>query len=260
MGETLKQEIDLTVKEILRSKYVIASTGAGFSTESGIADFRGPDGIWTKFGEPEMDGFQRFTENPKSLIKEFARPGMMGLIKNFLGAKPNPGHHALAELEKMGILKCLITQNVDNLHRSAGNKNVIEFHGNVYKLRCLSCNSRFDIVDSNSIKKHRSTCNGVVKTDAVMFGEPIPPDALQNSFEEAKKCDCIIVAGTSALVYPAASLPQMAKERGAKIIEINAEETHLSYVISDHFLKGKTGEILPIVVDKIKQLTESGYP
>ena len=256
MSENLKEEIGLAAKGILRSEYVIASTGAGFSTESGIADFRGPDGIWTKFGEPDMDGFQRFMENPKSLVKEFARPGMMDLVKNFLGAKPNLGHHALAELERMGILKCLITQNVDNLHRTAGNKNVIEFHGNVYKLRCLTCNSRFDIGDSDSIKKHRFTCGGMVKTDTVMFGEPIPTDALQNSFEEAKNCDCIIIAGTSAVVYPAASLPQIAKEGGARIIEINAEETHLSYSISDHFIKGKTGEILPLIVDEIKRLKQ----
>ena len=260
MSEDLKEEISLAAKEISRSKYVIASTGAGFSTESGIADFRGPDGIWTKFGAPDMNGFQRFMEDPKSLIKEFTRPGMAGMVKNLLGAKPNPGHRALAELEKMGILKCLITQNVDNLHRAAGNKNVVEFHGNLYRLRCLTCNSRFNLGDSDNIKMHRSKCNGIVKTDAVMFGEQIPPDALNNSFNEAKKCDCIIVAGTSAVVYPAASLPQIAKEVGARIIEINAEETHLTYTISDHFLKGKTGEIIPLIVDEIKQLKGTVNP
>lgn len=254
MDEDLKEGISLAAKEITLSKYVIASTGAGFSTESGIADFRGPDGVWTKFGEPEMNSFQRLMDNPRSLIKEFARPGMMSMVKNLFTAKPNPGHHALAELEKMGVLKCLITQNVDNLHRAAGNKNVIEFHGNIYKLRCLTCNLRFDLGDSDKIKKHRSECNGIVKTDTVMFGEQIPPDALKNSFEEAKKCDCIIVAGTSAVVYPAASLPNIAKERGARIIEINAEETHLTYSTSDHFLKGKTGEILPRIVEEIKHL------
>ncbi|MDY6964379.1 MAG: NAD-dependent deacylase [Halobacteriota archaeon] len=254
MEDDQEVDINLAAKQILRSKYLIASTGAGFSTESGIPDFRGPDGVWTKYGEPSMDGFQRFMEDPSSMAKELMKPKRMSMIRNFLGSKPNPGHYALAELEEMGILKCLITQNVDNLHRAAGNKNVLEFHGNVYRLRCLTCNSRFDLTQSDDIREHRSRCNGRVKTDAVMFGEPIPQDVLRRSFEEAKRCDCLIVAGTSAVVYPAASLPGIAKEQGATIIEINGEETHLTYSITDNYIKGKTGEVLPRIVKEIKGL------
>ena len=232
MDKELRNGIKISAKEILNSKYVIASTGAGISTESGIPDFRGPGGAWRSIG------------------------GLIKMVVKTPTAKPNPGHYALAELEKIGILKCLITQNIDNLHRAAGSRNVIEFHGNMYKLRCTKCNTRFGIFDFGAMRAHRSRCKGIVKPDIVMFGEPIPPDALQNAFDEAERCDCLIVAGTSSVVYPAAALIPRAKRNNARIIEVNAEETGMTRSVSDHFLKGKTGEILPSLVDEIKRLKE----
>jgi NAD-dependent deacetylase len=236
MNENLKEGIEQTAKEILHSKHVVASTGAGVSTESGIPDFRGPGGIWTKLGKGDLSG-------------------MTSMFKKIREVKPNPGHYALAELEEMDVLKCLITQNVDNLHRVAGSKNVIEFHGNMYKSRCTKCNARFDSSHREEIKAHKQKCGGRIRNDTVMFGDPIPPDALQSAFDEARRCDCMIVAGTSAVVYPAADLPYRAKASGARIIEVNAEETQLTHSISDHFLKGKTGEILSSLVDEIKRLS-----
>ncbi|MDY6834346.1 MAG: NAD-dependent deacylase [Chloroflexota bacterium] len=243
--------------ELASANHIVALTGAGLSTESGIPDFRGPSGVWTRFGEPRMDGYQRLRHNPASVAKDFLRPGMIGMGKSFLLAKPNPGHFAFAELERMGLLKCLVTQNADNLHRRAGNKNVIEFHGNAYKLRCLRCHQTFGFFQWDKLAAHRIRCRGFIKTDGVLFGEPIPPDRLERSFEQASCCDCMIVAGTTALVYPAANLPRYAKSSGAKIIELNAEETHLSYSISDYFLKGKIGEILPEIVDGVAGLRGS---
>lgn len=193
-GEVMQTLIEKAAAELTNSHYVIGLTGAGLSTESGIPDFRGPSGVWTKHGEPGMDGYQRYLKNPLSVARDFVRPGMIGMGRKFLLAKPNPGHRALAELERMGILKCLVTQNADNLHRSAGNQNVIEFHGNVYKLRCISCHQTFGILQWRKVIAHRAKCKGRIKTDGVLFGEPIPPDRLEHAFEEAGKCDCMIVA------------------------------------------------------------------
>lgn len=217
------------------SKHVVASTGAGISTESGVPDFRSPTGIWTRLSKGDFSG-------------------MAGMFKKFKEVKPNPGHYALAELEAMGILKCLITQNIDNLHRAAGSKNIVEFHGNMYRSRCTKCNARFNSSDREGIKAHRQSCGGTIRTDMVMFGDQIPLDALQIAFDEARRCDCMIIAGTSSVVYPAATLPEVARRGGASVIEVNTEETRLSHSVTDHFLKGKTGEILPLLVDEVKHL------
>jgi NAD-dependent deacetylase len=122
----------------------------------------------------------------------------------------------------------------------------------------MKCNSRFNLLDldPDEIEAHRSRCDGIIKTDGVMFGEPIPPDVLQNAFREAERCDCLIVAGTSSVVYPAARLIPTAKRNNARMIEVNAEESGMTRSVSDHFLKGKTGEILPSLVDEIKRLKE----
>ena len=262
-----EKKITEAAKAILDSEYVIALTGAGISTESGIPDFRGPSGIWTRLGEPSSMQFREFLADPtKWVSKLLESPLAKELISKFSAAKPNPGHLALAELERMGILKSLITQNIDNLHQLAGSERVIEFHGNVYKTRCLRCGKRYELDKLGG----KCECGGFIKPDAVFFGEPIPEDVLARAFEEARKCDCMIVAGTSASVYPASSLPVIAKTKeeflglridfpfrekeGAKIIEVNEEETSLTHTISDYFLGGKTGEILPAIVAEVKRL------
>jgi NAD-dependent deacetylase len=273
------EEVEDAARSLVKSKYTTALTGAGISTESGIPDFRGPSGIWTKFGEPDMLGYERFLRDPKAwwekrikILKGVPEGALKELYERAQKAKPNPGHFALAELEKLGILKSLITQNVDGLHQAAGSKNVIEIHGNLRKLRCVECGRRYNMkgrevdpalgtieIDEKELPPRCPSCGGIIKTDGVLFGEPIPSDVLPRCFEEAKRCDCMIVAGTSAVVYPAASLPEIAKRKdyvglGAVIIEVNAEETGLTYSISDHFLKGKTGRILPLLVEKVKEM------
>jgi len=278
----MEDMIKRAARELIKSKYAVALTGAGMSTESGIPDFRGPDGLWTKHPELEYRAYQMYEDfkvNPKDYWAERLNPdswiwaffeGLKG------GVKPNPGHHALAALEQMGILKRVITQNVDELHQEAGNKNVIEFHGGLSKFRCDSCGLRFQAseIDLDALKRDdklppRCQCGGVVKDDGVFFGEPIPGDVLRKSNEETRKCDVMLICGTSAVVYPFASLPELAK-RGMKrdsslysiqpvtstvIIEVNAEPTPLTQRgISDYIIQGKTGVILPKIVEQIEKL------
>jgi len=258
--------IERAARDLVNSKYAIALTGAGISTESGIPDFRGPSGIWTKNPEAERRayaGYQRFLEDPKAWWEESLttpRPSLMGDLEKRL---PNPGHYALVELEKIGILKCVVTQNVDALHEKAGNKRVLEYHGSVAKMRCVSCTSRFsrDEFDLERLRREDKLpplcpkCGGVIKTDGVFFGEPIPPDVAQQSLVEAQKCDLMLICGTSAVVYPFASLPRVARQRAITIIEVNAEPTPLTEeMVSDYLIQGKTGEILPRIVEAVKKI------
>ena len=259
--------IQRAAQDLIKARYGIALTGAGISTESGIPDFRGPNGIWTKNPEAEMKAYEvyeQFRANPKVYWEERLDPrSSMSRLFSILGeigkARPNPGHYALAELEKMGILRCVITQNVDGLHQKAGNKNVIEYHGGINKFRCIECNRRFGKDDLNLKKLKmegklppRCQCGGVIKDDGVFFGEPIPSDVLGRSQEEAWKCDLMLICGTSAVVHPFAGLPQMVGP-GTIIIEINAERTPLTRRISSYLIQGKTGEILPKIVERAKK-------
>lgn len=189
------------------------------------------------------------------------------LLNGLDKAVPNPGHYALAEVEKMGIIKCVITQNVDALHEKAGNKNLLEYHGNTLKLRCISCGARFSrdefdldlLLQQDKLPPICPDCGGIVKSDGVSFGEPIPLNVAQRSLEEAEKCDVMLICGTSATVYPFADLPRVCKQnKAAIIIEINAEPTPLTYEkISTYLIQGKTGEILPKIVKKVKDFLET---
>jgi len=257
------------IKEVARvlfeSKYAIALTGAGVSTESGIPDFRGPSGIWTKDPEAEKrayEVYEKFLRDPRGHWEEVVSGS--SILRDLEKVQPNPSHYAMTEMEKIGILKCIITQNVDNLHQKAGSKNVIDFHGNASKLRCLNCGERypkeeFDLVKIVSEGKIPlcKKCNYPLKSDVVYFKEPIPEDIYMRSLSEVEKCDVMLVAGTSAVVYPAAELPRIAKRKpiSAVIIEVNAEPTPLTEEgISDYFIQGMTGKVLPKIVDEIKKL------
>lgn len=236
------------------SRYITALTGAGVSVESGIRPFRGLGGLWTERGEPSMDGYRRFEADPKRYWEEMLSPERKGAFKESMqSAKPNIGHYAFAELEAMGILKSLITQNIDNLHNEAGSKNVHEIHGNRHKLRCIRCEARFQWkgFDISTLPPRCPKCGGVVKDDVVMFGEPIPRGVLASCQTEAARCDCMIVAGTSAVVYPAAGLPLTVKEGGGVIIEVNPLKSELSE-ISDAVIRTASGEALPALVEALR--------
>jgi len=281
LGEDL---ISKAAQDLVGCSYAVALTGAGISTESGIPDFRGPTGIWTKDPEAERRAYrsyEKFSEDPKGWWEErLSTP--IGLLGDLERVMPNPGHHALAELEKMGVLKWVITQNVDGLHAKAGSRNLLEYHGNAFKLRCISCCARFDrdefdvekLKAENRLPPRCPKCGAAIKTDTVAFGEPIPSDVAQRSLEEAWKCDLMLICGTSAVVYPFATLPRVARQRriekevktdtglhavekapAVTIIEINAEPTPLTDDrISDYLIQGKTGEILPRIVEAAKKI------
>ncbi|MBA7514721.1 NAD-dependent protein deacetylase [subsurface metagenome] len=255
-------DIEHAARLILASQYVVGLTGAGVSVESSIRPFRGPDGLWTEYGEPPMDGYQHFLADPKtSWEQRIKREGYAReLYETLMKAKPNPAHYALAGLEEMGILRSLITQNVDNLHRAAGNRKIAEIHGNFSKLRCIQCNSRYEPeeISLEILPPRCPRCNGIVKSDTVMFGEPIPVDVLEICQDEASKCDCMLLVGTSAFVYPAAGFPLQVKGKEGILIEVNLYETEITSSCNISF-RGKAGEVLPRLVEGIKvKLQESG--
>lgn len=241
--------ITKSAQYIVSSKNSIALTGAGISVESGIPDFRSKDGLWSRYAPEEYATISAFRENPEKIWKMLKE--MEELV---LGAEPNPAHIGLGELEKMGYLNYIITQNIDNLHQAGGAQNVIEYHGNSSTLSCIWCGNRYPVEEKGGEYPPKCGCGKILKPDVVFFGEPIPPYALTKSFQLAASTELLLIIGTSAVVSPANTIPSIAKQNGAKIIEINMEETHLTSTITDIFLKGKAGEIVPAIVSEVKRI------
>lgn len=232
---------------IKQSRHAVAFTGAGISVESGIPPFRGENGLWNKY-DPATFELSYFIKNTKE-----SWAVMQDIFYELFGqVKPNSAHKALAELERLNLLHAIITQNVDNLHTDAGSSNVYEFHGSLKKLICLDCSATIDVakVDLTVLpprcKKdvNRKKCNGILKPAAVFFGESIPRHAYAKSFEEARKADLFILIGTTGEVAPANVIPRMAKDSGAKIIEINTSESSYTDSITDIFLKDRATEAM----------------
>ncbi len=237
-------------KLLKNSKFAVAFTGAGISVESGIPPFRGSTGLWSKYDPVVLDinYFHTNTLDAWKVIRE--------LFYDFFGkAKPNSAHTALAEMEKRGILKALITQNIDNLHQEAGSKEVYEYHGTAQTMVCTKCASKYHSsdIDLSILPPLCERCKGVLKPDFIFFGEGIPPVAAQKSSEAAENADVFLVIGTTGEVMPASMLPQIAKQNGAKIIEVNVENSNYTNQITDVFLQGKAGSVLPKLLDAINQ-------
>jgi len=249
------EQIETAARMVLEGDYPIALTGAGMSVESGIPPFRGPGGLWTKYGEPPMNGFQIFLDNPKKAWEERLKPRNDELYRPLKVAEPNPGHRALVDLEAMGVLRFVITQNVDDLHRQAGQQNLAEIHGNWKLIRCLECTARFqpDAISVESLPPRCPKCSGLLKSDTVSFGEPIPPDVLRRCAEHSAHADLVIVAGTSATVYPAAGFALEVKERGGRLIEVNLYESEITR-ICDVSLRGGSAVVLPRMVAAVSRI------
>ncbi len=241
--------IDQAADIIVNSKLMLALTGAGISVESGIPDFRSPGGLWSIYDPGEYATISAFNSSPEK-VWEMARE-MTKLIDQ---ADPNSAHMGMAELERMGFLHHIITQNVDNLHQAAGSKNVIEYHGNISTLTCLGCGKKFNRTDLPDEFPPRCICRTkqILKPDVIFFGEAIPQEEMNKSFQLASQTQALIVAGTSAVVSPANTIPSIAKQNGAKIIEINKESTHLTGTVTDIFLQGDAGTIIPALVEAAK--------
>ena len=246
MQNLIEQSADI----IGNSELTLALTGAGVSVESGIPDFRSAQGLWSKYDPAEYAAIDAFRARPE-MVWEMLRE-MDDLISD---AKPNKAHLGMGELERMGCLHWIVTQNVDNLHQRGGSKNVIEYHGNSSTLSCLWCGRGYLSEDRRNQYPPRCDCGKILKPDVVFFGEAIPQDALSRSFQLASAAQVLLVAGTSAVVSPANSIPAIAKRNGARIIEINMERTHLTDTVTDVFLQGSAGTIISDLVDAVKRKT-----
>jgi NAD-dependent deacetylase len=248
----LEESLRAAARLIRASQHAVALTGAGLSAESGIPTYRGTNGVWTRFGEPTIDGWELFCDDPAAWWRHALdhRVGGSEFAAAIDRAAPNPGHYAMADLEHMGRLAHVITQNIDNLQNVAGSRHITEIHGNRAKVRCMSCGRRFRLesVDVTNLPPLCPECGGVLKNDVVMFGEPIPRDTLDEGYRQAFRADVFLTVGTSAVVYPAADFPIVAKRRGAPLIEINPDETALSE-IADIVIRAPSGNALPQLVD-----------
>jgi NAD-dependent deacetylase len=256
MGQQQQETIESVAELIAGSNTVVVFTGAGISTESGIPDFRSPGGLWERY-DPDEFTYQKF------LTSEKARCLMWQLAKEFTpvleNAQPNPAHQAIARLEEMNKLLCIITQNVDYLHQKAGNSEnrVIELHGTMRYIKCLKCGQRYTaqeiqevLEDGVEIPECRH-CDGILKHEAIAFGESMPVKAMLKAEHASKNCDVFLVIGSSLVVYPAASMPIIAKRSGAKLVIVNREPTDQDH-FADFILRGSAGEALSAVMKVVE--------
>ena len=240
---------------IVQAKKTVVFTGAGVSTESGIPDFRSPGGIWSKYAPDEFT-YQKFLSSPETRKKHWNMLTETGLTTE---AEPNPAHYAVAEMDSLGKLDCVITQNVDNLHQKAGlpDDKVFELHGNMQWVVCLSCRHRLPMQEVLQWLKDGievpdcPNCHGILKPDGVFFGEALPQETLSEATRRSRNCDLFIVIGSTLVVYPAAYMPMYAKEAGAKLAIINLTPTPLDRSATV-LIKSKAGETMSKVMEKVR--------
>ena len=240
----MKTEDVKQAAEILRkSKRIAVLTGAGISSESGVPTFRGRDGLWRQFRAEDLATPEAFSRDPKLVWEWYDwRRGLIGNVE------PNPGHRILAKWETLFPEFVLITQNIDGLHAKAGSKNILELHGNIWKLRCTKEETIMEnhVSPLGDIPPRCPSCGETLRPHVVWFGESLDPDILHRAFAFSSLCEVMLVIGTSASVQPAASLPFYASDAGAKIIEVNPDPTPLTS-LANISLQGKAGEILPLI-------------
>jgi NAD-dependent deacetylase len=240
---------------IIGAKKLVVFSGAGISTESGIPDFRSPGGIWERF-DPDDFTYQKFVADPESRKKQWR---MLGEGHLTTGAEPNLAHYAIAELDEMGRLDCVITQNVDNLHQKAGvpAEKVFELHGNMQWAVCLGCGRRYPFeqiklrLDQGEEIPDCEACHGLLKPSAVFFGEPLPYDVLTEASNRSSNCDLFIVVGSTLVVYPAANMPVYAVQAGARLVIINLSSTPMDGEAAV-LINAKAGEAMSRIVDKVR--------
>ncbi len=260
-------EIDSAAERILSAQRGVAFTGAGVSAASGISTYRDEGGLWDRYGSQGM--LNVLAKHPDK-----AHEILGGFFSALEAARPNPAHLALARLEEMGHLAGLITQNVDNLHREAGSKNVFELHGNLHRLRCMTCGTKqgltrealfgmaraaLEEIEEFSLAAFaqvfpRCECGGLTRLDFVSFGESV--QALPEATAAAEACDLMLIVGTSGLVYPAAALPGVAKSAGARLIEINWKESELSHSC-ELSIRAQAADVLPQIMERLDALRGS---
>ncbi len=241
--------IERARKLVSRCNKITALTGAGISVDSGIPDFRSEGGLWERYDPHEYATIESFMQNPT----KFWTMGRE-IAETILQAKPNSAHIGLAKLESIKKLIGVITLNIDNLHQAAGSKQIVELHGNYLRAYCIECNKEFvgesvhQSVVNGEIPPRCDVCRGVLKSEAVLFGEPLPENAMKVAIDLCRQTDLMLVIGTSLTIYPAAFLPQLAKNAGAKIILINLEGSNRDDV-ADIVIRGRATEIIPKLIE-----------
>jgi NAD-dependent deacetylase len=248
---SLEEKTQQAAELIRRARHLVALTGAGHSTPSGIPDFRSPDsGLWAKDNPMLVASVWSFRLNPKSFYR-WIQP----MIDRLQEAAPNPAHVALADLEAMGYLQAVITQNIDNLQQRAGSRRVLELHGHLREATCIRCYKEF-AVDPAMLSMVRAgqiphcDCGGVLKPNVILFGEQLPVKVYHQAMREARRADLILVAGSSLTVSPAADIPFTAVEHGARAIIVNLEPTALDPQ-ADIVIHGDVAEVLPRFVEAL---------
>jgi NAD-dependent deacetylase len=240
---------------ILESVRTVVFTGAGVSTESGIPDFRSPGGLWERY-DPEDFSFQRFLSNRSSRERywEMSTEAFATISQ----ATPNAAHRSIAKLERMGLIDCVITQNIDGLHQLAGTSpsRVIELHGTCRTVSCLSCRKRWpreevhQMVLAGVKVPMCDACGGFLKPDTISFGQPMPEKETAEAFRRSQQADLFIVLGSSLVVQPAASLPVVAKEAGARLVIVNRDATVLDR-LADLVIRGSCGHVMELVLEEV---------
>jgi len=235
------------LRKLVQAEWVTAFTGAGVSAESGVPTFRGADGIWARFKPEELANMDAFMRNPALVWEWYAHRKRV-----IADVQPNPGHAALVRMEQLYPEFALITQNIDNLHRRAGNARIYELHGNIERNYCIGCGKQYsnsEILTQSGVPRC-TDCGKAVRPDVVWFGEQLPAVEWEHSVRAAQSAEVFLSVGTSGIVYPAASLPQIAKRSGAYLVEINPEPTPLTDM-TDEFLPGLSGTIRPLLVEAV---------
>lgn len=253
----MEENIREVARLIREAKNVVIFVGAGLSTESGIPDFRSPGGVWDKYDPADFD-FHNFLTRESSREKYWQMATEM--YDAMRDAKPNAGHVAIAELEKLGKLDCLITQNIDGLHFKAGNSEakVFELHGTAMHVACLDCNRRYERdpiqerIASGDRAPRCDSCGGPLKPATISFGQNMPERETAEAFRRSAACDLFIVIGSSLVVYPAAQMPVEAKRSGAKLVIINRDATPCDKM-ANVILRGPAGQIMESILQKVKE-------
>jgi NAD-dependent deacetylase len=251
--------IEEAARCIHEARNILVFTGAGLSTESGIADFRSPGGVWDQY-DPSDFYYQRIISDEKSREKYWQMS--TELYASMKDALPNPAHMAVKALEDMGKLLAVVTQNIDALHHKAGNSphKIIEIHGTAFSVSCLSCGKKYDRDDIQKRLQagvrvpYCDDCSGVLKPETISFGQAMPEDKMAAAFRSAEACDLCMVLGSSLVVYPAAAIPMHAADRGAKLIIINRDETPQDDR-ADLVIRSSLGETLSRIMEKVLNLS-----
>jgi NAD-dependent deacetylase len=244
--------IDRAARFLANARSVVVSTGAGMSKESGIPTFRdAPNALWAQFDAEKLASPEGFLRDPPLVWRWYEERRRM-----ISTARPNPGHTAIARLEDHFEKFVVITQNIDDLHRKAGSRNIVEMHGNIFRYKCFDLSHPIDELPKDDLVPPRCRCGSLIRPDVVWFGEILPQRAVERAYTALETCDVMLVVGTSGIVYPVAGFPEVARRHGARIIEVNPEETPIT-PLSDVFVEGRAGETLPRLVEAFTELRSS---